>query len=44
MTNPKMRIVRPVPGGGDDYTHVIIWDKVAGEAISVPKEDLHLYE
>ena len=31
-------------GGGDDYTHVIIWDKDAGEAKTVPKEDAHLYE
>jgi len=29
---------------GDDYTHVIVFDKEAGEAKSVPREDAHLYE
>lgn len=29
---------------GDDYTHVIVFDKEAGEARSVPREDAHLYE
>lgn len=30
--------------GGDDYTHVIVFDKEAGEAKTVPKEEAHLYE
>lgn len=29
---------------GDNYTHVIVFDKEAGLAKSVPKEDAHLYE
>jgi RNA polymerase subunit RPABC4/transcription elongation factor Spt4 len=28
----------------DEYTHVIIFDKNAGIAKSVPKEDAYLYE
>lgn len=28
----------------DEYTHVIVFDKKAGIAKSVPKEDAHLYE
>lgn len=28
----------------DDYTHVIVFDKAAGVAKSVPKDEAHLYE
>ncbi len=28
----------------NEYTHVIVFDKKAGVAKSVPKEDAHLYE
>ena len=28
----------------DEYTHVIVFDKDAGVAKSVPKKDAHLYE
>lgn len=28
----------------DEYTHVIVYDKEAGIAKSVAKEDAHLYE
>lgn len=28
----------------DEYTHVIVFDKKAGIAKSVPKEEAHLYE
>jgi recombinational DNA repair protein RecR len=28
----------------DDYTHVIVFDRAAGVAKSVPKDEAHLYE
>lgn len=31
-------------GDKDEYTHVIVFDKNAGVAKSVPKKDAHLYE
>lgn len=30
--------------GGEDYSHVIVYDREKGEAIVVPREEAHLYE